>query len=211
VPPKKTNKGIVLTKDNEHIESIGNKQISSINCNLLTRVARKLHGVIPNNKRKKKDILKIIMNTVLSKEYTATNNFIKTPKHNKNSSRTRPTFRIINTITCEEGRIYFMKTREQSTCLQLNAVDGHISLWQQLHNIYLSDKKDINKINCVNDLVGFNVNLDSTNKFDRLSSSDFRLATCHLTYLYHQSRKGALIEVDPYRHSNCIGNGGTPS
>ena len=191
-----TQDSIVLTEDNEHIESIGEKQISSINCNLLTRVARKFHSVIPNSKRKKEDILKIIINTVLSNEYTTNNNFIKTPKRNKNSSRTRPKsmksdntfYRIINTITCEEGRIHFMKTREQSTRLQLDAVDGHISLWQQLHNLFLSDKEDINEINCPNDLVGFNVDLDCANKFDRLSSSDFRLATCHLTYLYHQSR-----------------------
>jgi hypothetical protein len=48
-----TQDSIILTEDNNHIESIGNKQISTINCNLLTRIARKFHGVIPNNKRKK--------------------------------------------------------------------------------------------------------------------------------------------------------------
>lgn len=192
-----TQDSIILSEDKNVIESIGNKQISTINCNLLTKIARKFHGVIPNNKRKKEDILNIILNTVLSKEYNigdiGSNNL---PKRNKNKNRTRPSsmksdntfYRIINTITCEEGRVYFMKTREQSTRIQLDAVDGHICLWEQLHQLFLSDHDDINKINSVNELAGYNVDVDSASKFDQLSSSDFRLATCHLIYLYHQSR-----------------------
>ncbi len=192
-----TQDSIILTKDNNSIQTIGNKQISTINCNLLTKIARKFHGVIPNNKRKKEDILNIIVNTVLSKDFTTGDiDTSKTPKRNTNKNRTRPLtvqtdntfYRIINTITCEEGRIHFMKTREQSTRIQLDAVDGHISLWEQLHQLFLSDEDDINKINNASELVSYNVKIDSANNFDSLSSADFRLATCHLMHLYRKSR-----------------------
>jgi hypothetical protein len=74
-----TQESIVLSKDKEHIESIGNRQISSINCNVLTKIARKFHGVIPNNQRKKKNVLNIIINTVLSKDQTIESSTNKTP------------------------------------------------------------------------------------------------------------------------------------
>jgi hypothetical protein len=75
-----TQDSIILSEDKNLIESIGNKQISTINCNLLTRIARKFHGVIPHNKRKKEDVLNIILNTVLSKEYSTCEQFVSKSK-----------------------------------------------------------------------------------------------------------------------------------
>jgi hypothetical protein len=108
-----------LSKDGKHIASIRGRQITSIICNVLTKIARKFHAVIPNNQRKK-DILIIIINTVLSKDFTTRSSPNKNPQQSKSNVRTRPSsmksdnafFRIMNTINCEEGRILFMKTRE---------------------------------------------------------------------------------------------------
>ena len=133
---------VVLDGPKKSVVSIGGVPYASINVPVIASFLRQQDIQVINRRRKKGDMEELILQHMKGSQYREK---VISASKRKTSAKTKPSvltedgtlYRVVNVITCEKGKEYYITTRKQ---FERNDLDGklpHAEAWE-LNGEYIS-------------------------------------------------------------------------
>ena len=163
---------IILDKSKTQILSIAGVEYVSLSAKVRLYYFQEMGTMVPNKKRKKEEIMELILNHVSGR---VLKELVKQPMKKKaKASKTRPAaltedgtlYRTINVICSMEGRALFLRTKRVLSHASLDSREKNTSLYEGMLDLY----RDISEYNMIDvldqsQMVGYGVEDDAANGF----------------------------------------------
>ena len=154
---------------------------TSINVSVIATFIRQQDIQVINRRRKKGDMEELILQHMKGSQYREK---VISASKRKTSAKTKPSvltedgtlYRVVNVITCEKGKEYYITTRKQ---FERNDLDGklpHAEAWESMADIYQDELcVDIDTVSDPRkEMVGYGVDELIPMKYDDLNTGDFK-------------------------------------
>ena len=202
---------VVLDGPKKSVVSIGGVPYASINVPVIASFLRQQDIQVINRRRKKGDMEELILQHMKGSQYREK---VISASKRKTSAKTKPSvltedgtlYRVVNVITCEKGKEYYITTRKQ---FERNDLDGklpHAEAWESMADIYQDELcVDIDTVSDPRkEMVGYGVDELIPMKYDELNTGDFKCVVEYIMAHYKEVMNNKVVSGQHKQFSDFV-------